>query len=156
MCLRLSCLSNYCGARTPDWFAARLSASSNCANSGRRMGACACSFIGNQQKAGRENAKEHGSFGRETWSLPGTSPQQKLSTYRGSYGNYRYFAPGCPKLKARIFGADCKYDLILDRDALRSFGIQLDFDKHQIRSRNIAVAMRPVLPPSQVQRSSVA
>ena len=53
-----------------------------------------------------------------------------------------------PKLQAKVFGADCRYDMILGRDVLRAFGIKLDFDSDTIVSGGVSRKMRefPTIP----------
>ena len=45
-------------------------------------------------------------------------------------------------LQARVFNADCRYDLILGRDVLRHFRISLDFNSHIISTLHNAIHMR--------------
>lgn len=51
-----------------------------------------------------------------------------------------------PELEARIFKTPCRYDVILGRDALRYFGINLDFHNMEIETGPESVAMRAVPP----------
>ena len=56
-----------------------------------------------------------------------------------------------PKCPARIFNADCRYDMILGRDALRSLHITLDFDQNLVKAPGTQISMKPFpsIPPSQ-------
>ena len=47
-----------------------------------------------------------------------------------------------PDLACRIFEADCRYDMILGRDALRAFGLHLDFDRHEMTCNEVTIPMR--------------
>lgn len=47
-----------------------------------------------------------------------------------------------PKLPARVFHAECRYDMIIGRDVLRVFGLQLDFDSNRIVSDGVSINMR--------------
>ena len=47
-----------------------------------------------------------------------------------------------PKLDAKVFHADCRYDMIVGRDVLRAFGIKLDFEEDAIVSGDVSVPMR--------------
>ena len=47
-----------------------------------------------------------------------------------------------PKMAAKVFHADCRYDMILGRDVLRAFGIVLDFKDDVIVSDGISKPMR--------------
>ena len=71
----------------------------------------------------------------EDFSLPDFHPKRTL-----------------PKLKARVFHADCRYDMIIGRDVLRAFGIRLDFEDNCIACDGVSVPMRefpndPDIPP---------
>lgn len=48
-----------------------------------------------------------------------------------------------PELQARIFHADCRYDIILGRDALRHFRLTLDFNNNTIICAGNSQPMRP-------------
>ena len=56
-----------------------------------------------------------------------------------------------PKCPARIFNADCRYDMILGRDALQSLRITLDFDQNLVKAPGTQISMKPnpYIPPSQ-------
>ena len=47
-----------------------------------------------------------------------------------------------PKMPAKVFTADCRYDIIIGRDMLRAFGMKLDFELCEITCANITRAMR--------------
>ena len=47
------------------------------------------------------------------------------------------------KLKANVFNAECRYDMIVGRDVLRAFGIKLDFEDDCIVANDVSVPMRP-------------
>ena len=51
------------------------------------------------------------------------------------------------KLGAKVFDADCRYDMILGRDVLRAFGIKLDFEHDTITSNGISRSMREYPQP---------
>jgi hypothetical protein len=55
-----------------------------------------------------------------------------------------------PILQARVFQADCRYDIIVGRDVLRAFGVSLDFDSNSIVSDSVSLPMRhfPTGPPN--------
>lgn len=55
-----------------------------------------------------------------------------------------------PDLQARVITSDCRYDVILGRDACRAFRLSLDFDKHVISSPAGDVPMQafPSVSPS--------
>lgn len=57
-------------------------------------------------------------------------------------------------LHARIFNAPCRYDMILGRDVLKHFRLNLDFDKHQIVGPHATQPMRPL--PDQLPSSDLA
>ena len=46
------------------------------------------------------------------------------------------------KLGAKVFDADCRYDMILGRDALRAFGISLDFSSQTMTADGVSRSMR--------------
>jgi len=48
-----------------------------------------------------------------------------------------------PKLGAKVFDADCRYDMILGRDALRAFGVTLNFEEETITAGGVLRKMRP-------------
>ena len=58
-----------------------------------------------------------------------------------------------PKCSARVFHADCRYDIIVGRDVLRSFGILLDFKTDSIVTDSISLPMR--LFPTKTSEVSV-
>ena len=47
-----------------------------------------------------------------------------------------------PTLKAQVFHAPCRYDMIVGRDVLRAFGVKLDFEEDCIVSRGVSRPMR--------------
>ena len=47
-----------------------------------------------------------------------------------------------PNLEARLFAAPCRYDIILGRDALRHFKINLNFDDNVLETSNTIIPMR--------------
>ena len=47
-----------------------------------------------------------------------------------------------PKLSARVFHADCRYDMIVGRDVLRAFGVLLDFEGDQMQCDGSTIPMR--------------
>ena len=58
------------------------------------------------------------------------------------------FLPKCP---ARIFNADCHYDMILGCNALCSLHITLDFDQNLVKAPGMQISMKPFpsIPSSQ-------
>ena len=46
-----------------------------------------------------------------------------------------------PKLKARVFHADCCYNMIVRRIVLQAFGVQLDFDKGRLICDGVSTSM---------------
>ena len=46
------------------------------------------------------------------------------------------------KLKAKVFHADCRYDMIVGRDVLRAFGVNLDFENNTIAVGGVSRPMR--------------
>ena len=46
------------------------------------------------------------------------------------------------KINAKVFDAECRYDMILGRDALRAFGISLDFDQQVMTADGVSRPMR--------------
>ena len=48
-------------------------------------------------------------------------------------------------IEARILPGTCRYDMILGRDALRKFGLSLDFDENKVFLEDIEQPMRPML-----------
>ena len=46
------------------------------------------------------------------------------------------------KIGMKVFDADCRYDIILGRDALRSFGVTLDFDQQAMTVDGVCRSMR--------------
>ena len=48
-----------------------------------------------------------------------------------------------PKMNAKVFHAECRYDMIIGRDILRAFKIQLDFDGDNVIVDGISKPMRP-------------
>ena len=56
-----------------------------------------------------------------------------------------------PKCPARIFNADCRYDMILGRDTLCYLRITLDFAQNLIKAPGMHISMKPFpsIPPSQ-------
>ena len=54
-----------------------------------------------------------------------------------------------PKTNLKVFGADCRYDMILGRDVLRAFGIRLDFETNTIVAGEVSRPMRDF--PEQIE-----
>ena len=52
-----------------------------------------------------------------------------------------------PKLSAKVFHADCRCDVILGRDALRAFGVTLDFDTDSIAIQGVTRSVRAFPEP---------
>ena len=48
-----------------------------------------------------------------------------------------------PDLPCRVFTAECRYDMILGRDALRRFGLELDFVNNRMTHNDVRLPMRP-------------
>ena len=60
----------------------------------------------------------------EDFSLPDFHPKRTL-----------------PKLKACIFHADCRCDMIVGHDVLHAFGIQLDFEEGRLVCDGVSIPM---------------
>ena len=48
-----------------------------------------------------------------------------------------------PDLHCHIFTVECRYDMILGRDALRHFGLELDFVNNRMTYNDVSLPMRP-------------
>lgn len=53
------------------------------------------------------------------------------------------------KLGAKVFDADCRYDMILGRDFLRAFGVKMDFEDNTIVVNDVSRSMRAFPKPKQ-------
>ena len=47
-----------------------------------------------------------------------------------------------PEVLARIFDSECRYDIIIGRDILRTFGIVLDFETNDISCDGCSISMK--------------
>ena len=54
-----------------------------------------------------------------------------------------------PELKAMIFEAPCRYDMIIGRDVLRAFGLSLDFETDSISTEGLSMPMREFPKPAE-------
>ena len=79
---------------------------------------------------------------------------EKSDNCRGIYFKYkgnssRHFLPEFmsnrtfDSIEARVIGTDCRYDMIIGRDALRLFKLNLLFKENIIEMEDISIPMRP-------------
>ena len=76
-------------------------------------------------------------------TLAGTFSSTEQVSMEGSGLPEFYGNRSLPKLGARVFHAPCRYDMIVGRDVLRSFGIKLDFEDNLMQCSDVVVPMRP-------------
>ena len=58
-------------------------------------------------------------------------------------------------IEARVIGTDCRYDMIIGRDALRLFKLNLLFKENIIEMEDISIPMRP-FPENKTTMFSIA